>query len=307
MCDYWGDPDNRKEITAADMANHMEDLKRLGTTWVLLSGGEALMHSDLWSLCALFNDLGARISLLTNGLLLKKNAQKIIEHCNDVIVSLDGGEAVHDRIRGVNGAFSRLEAGVAALKAIDRNYPVTGRSVVQKANYKGLPEVIDAAHAMDLDSISFLAVDAWTGAFNRGATPQEGRKEEILLSAEEAADFQERTEELIAEYKTDFDRLYIVESPAKLRRLVHYFAAASGTARIAAPTCNAPWVSAVIEADGAVRPCFFHEPYGNIHDDFLERILNSKEALSFRKGLKIHKDPTCHRCVCPLYLRSRSL
>jgi MoaA/NifB/PqqE/SkfB family radical SAM enzyme len=306
MCDYWGDPGNRKEIKAADLAAHVEDLKRLGTSWVLLSGGEALMHSDLWSLCALFKDMGARISLLTNGLLLERNAQQVVEHCSDVIVSLDGDEAMHDRIRGVKGAFKRLAAGVKALKNLDRDYAVTGRSVVQKANYKALSGVIDAAHALDLDSISFLAVDGWTDAFNRNPSQERGEGEEIMLSAEEAADFEERMEELIAGCSDDIASGYIVESPAKLRRLVRYFAAASGRSRIAAPACNAPWVSTVIEADGSVRPCFFHASFGNIRDRNLEAVLNSKEALSFRRSLKIARNPVCRRCVCPLFLRTPS-
>ena len=54
---------------------------------------------------------------------------------------------MHDHIRGVKGAFRRLAAGVKALKDLARDYPVTGRSVVQKANYRSLPELIDAAIA----------------------------------------------------------------------------------------------------------------------------------------------------------------
>jgi hypothetical protein len=36
-----------------------------------------------------------------------------------------------------------------------------------------------------------------------------------------------------------------------------------------APRCNAPWVSAVVETDGAVRPCFFQQAIGNLADGTL--------------------------------------
>ncbi|MEI9985250.1 MAG: SPASM domain-containing protein [Aliidongia sp.] len=58
----------------------------------------------------------------------------------------------------------------------------------------------------------------------------------------------------------------------------------------------------MIEADGTVRPCFFHPPMGNIHDDGLVEILNSPDALTFRKGLDVRHDPVCRDCVCTLRL-----
>ena len=65
-------------------------------------------------------------------------------------------------------------------------------------------------------------------------------------------------------------------------------------------TCNAPWVSTVIETDGMVRPCFFHRSFGNIYEQPLESIVNSPEMISFRKNLDVQQDPTCRACVCTL-------
>ena len=70
--------------------------------------------------------------------------------------------------------------------------------------------------------------------------------------------------------------------------------------------CNAPWVSSVVEADGTVRPCFFHRSLGNIHEQSLEEILNSPEAVAFRRGLDVKADPICKTCVCTLSLGRRT-
>ena len=99
----------------------------------------------------------------------------------------------------------------------------------------------------------------------------------------------------------DFASGFIAEPPAKLRRIVQHFRAEQGECEPTAPHCNAPWVSAVIEADGSVRPCFFQPAFGNIHDAPLVEIVNGKEALRFREGLDIASDPICRRCVCSLY------
>jgi radical SAM protein with 4Fe4S-binding SPASM domain len=65
-------------------------------------------------------------------------------------------------------------------------------------------------------------------------------------------------------------------------------------------------VSTVIEADGTVRPCFFHEPIGNIHQQKLEAIVNSKTAIAFRKNLNMDTNNTCVKCVCYLNLAPRA-
>ena len=69
-----------------------------------------------------------------------------------------------------------------------------------------------------------------------------------------------------------------------------------------APRCNAPWVSAVVEADGTVRPCFFHRALGNIFEQPLIDIVNGPEAVRFRRELDMARNPICRRCVCSVYV-----
>ncbi len=72
------------------------------------------------------------------------------------------------------------------------------------------------------------------------------------------------------------------------------------------PICNAPWVSAVVEVNGSVRPCFFHPTIGNINSSSLEDVINGEAAQSFRQSLDIETNPTCRRCVCSLNYRQIS-
>ena len=95
---------------------------------------------------------------------------------------------------------------------------------------------------------------------------------------------------------------FIVETPDKLRRIVQHFRGHLGQAENVAPRCNAPWVSAVIEASGDVRPCFFHPVLGNIRQQSFPQIVNGANALRFRSTLDVAHNPTCQRCVCSLYL-----
>lgn len=302
MCDIWKANAQRRELDRADLEPHVETMRRLGVSYVALSGGEALMHSNLWALCDLLREAGIRLSLLSTGLLLRRHAAEIIQNVDEVIVSLDGPRDVHDAIRRVPNAYEKLADGLVALRDLAPGLPISGRSVVQRANFRVLPETIGAAHEIGLDRISFLAVDVETTAFNREEPWDEPRADEVSLGREEVEDFRQIVERTLVERRADFDDGFVAESPEKFRRIVQYFAARTGDTEPPVPRCNAPWVSAVIEADGEVRPCFFHPSYGNLREAPLDEILNAPAAVDFRRRLDVRRDPTCRGCVCTLHL-----
>jgi MoaA/NifB/PqqE/SkfB family radical SAM enzyme len=305
MCDIWKANHERRELSAADLEPHVATLRQWGTRRVVLSGGEALMHSNLWALCALLRPLGIKITLLSTGLLLKRHAASITTWCDDVIVSLDGPAAIHDQIRRIPGAFDRLAEGVAALRLARRPFRVTARCVLQRRNYRFLGETIAAARELALDGISFLAADVSSEAFNRPTRWPADRVSDVALSRAEVDELGAIVDDVATRYAADFGAGFVAESPAKLGRIARYYAALLGDGDFPPITCNAPWVSTVIEADGTVRPCFFHRALGNVNERPLGEILNSQDAVAFRRGLDVKTNPTCRRCVCTLKLGLR--
>ena len=303
MCDIWLANRNKRELSREDLIPHLPALRKLGTNHVVLSGGEALLHSNLWTLCELLREAGvARITVLSTGLLLEGHAAALIAHCDEVTVSLDGSRSIHDRIRNIPNAYERLADGVRALKALDPNFRVTARCVIQRQNYLDLPNIIDAAKDIGIDQISFFAVDVSSTAFNRPQGWGPERINDVALSPDEVKRFARVVEETISAYADEFAGGFVAETPARLRRLPRYFAALNAEESFPENHCNAPWVSTVVEADGTVRPCFFHRSLGNIHDRPLDEILNGAEAIAFRRALDVRRDPICRKCVCTLYL-----
>jgi len=295
MCDIWKRTETR-EISEQELERHIEDIVALGVRQVVFTGGEPLMHSDLFRLAALLRDRGMKITLLTTGLLLARDASRIVKSMGEVIVSLDGPEEIHDEIRRVPGAFARLAAGVRAIHQLNPELPVRARCTVQSRNGEHLRATVAAARSMGLRSISFLAADLDSTAFDRPLVWPESRKATI---APELAGLEREMERLIDEFPVDG---FVLESPAKLRRIVSHFRAFYGLEAHVAPRCNAPWVSAVWEANGDVRPCFFHPPIGNTADGTLAQILDGPAATAFRAGLNVAENAVCRRCVCSLYL-----
>ena len=110
---------------------------------------------------------------------------------------------------------------------------------------------------------------------------------------------------ILRDHAPQFKSGFIAESSAKLAKIGEYYSAQYGLNPFPYKKCNAPWVSAVVEPDGTVRPCFFHPPLGNIHEGELTDILNSEKAVHFRKSLDMDTNPTCVKCVCYLNLSPR--
>ena len=299
MCDIWKRKDGR-EFHAADLERHRESIRTLGVKHVVLTGGEPLLNRELGAICEFFRDLGLRITLLTTGLLLQKKADIVARGFDDIILSIDGPPEIHDRIRRVSGAFRTIQKGVSEVRARRAGIPISCRTTVQKLNHTHLRATVSAARSLGLDSISFLAADISSAAFNREERWAPERQNEIALSKAEVIALEAEIELLIQTHQEDIDRSFIAESDAKLRRIGARFRERIDGTPPKAPICNAPWVSAVIEVDGGVRPCFFHPSIGNAHQLTLEEAINTETALSFRSGLKIASNPTCRRCVCSL-------
>jgi MoaA/NifB/PqqE/SkfB family radical SAM enzyme len=305
MCDIWKDNKNLKQLNEKDISDLLGALEKFGTRQVAMSGGEALLNTNFFRLCELLKQNGIKITLLSTGLSIKKNAEQLIKWVDEIIVSLDGDEPLHDAIRNIPGAFGKLKEGVEYIRSLARDYRITARTVIHRLNFRNWEAIINEAKIMGIDQVSFLPADVSSHAFNRQQAWAEPRQHEILPSENELPELQAVISTLKDRYSADFASGFIAESPEKIQDVYRYYAAFYGLNPFPFKKCNAPWVSTVIEADGSVRPCFFHEVIGNIRDSSLPEILNNKEAVNFRKTLDMGTNPICIKCVCSLNLPPR--
>ncbi len=302
MCDIWKDNKNLKQLTEGDIMSLLTALKKFGTQQVLMSGGEALLNENFFLFCEILQRHKIKVSLLSTGLSIKKNAIPLTQLVNDIIVSLDGDETLHNEIRNIKDAYQKLKEGVQHIKSINPVYRITARTVIHKLNYKQWPSIIDSAKEIGLNQISFLPADVSSHAFNREILWSDARQHEIMPAKEELPELKKMIDTIIDKYAADIENRFIAESAEKLQKIYLYYAAFYQMNDFPYKKCNAPWVSTVIEADGTVRPCFFHKSMGNIRDSSLDGILNSTRAIEFRKTLDVTTNDTCVKCVCYLNL-----
>jgi MoaA/NifB/PqqE/SkfB family radical SAM enzyme len=300
-CDWWRSS-GAGDLTLGEIERVADALPGLGTRVVVFSGGEPLLRPEVFQAAQLFQQRGVTLHLLTSGVLLDRSAEGVARHFAKVVISLDGStEASYQAVRGV-AALTTVERGVARLRRIAPHIAISARATLHRLNFRELPDLIAHAKAMALDRISFLAADLSSRAFGRMRT---ATTDGLALSCREIDEFEHLVEETIARYGDEFDSGFVAESRDRLRQLPRYYAALCGLTSFPPVECNAPWMSVVVEADGAVRPCFFHDVIGNIRDEPLDAIVMQRLP-AFRARLDMRRDPVCTRCVCSMRANWRS-
>ena len=291
-CQIWmGPPDGRVSLTRTERLAVVDEALAAGCHEALLTGGEPLLSSDLWPIAERLRAGGARLMLASNGMLLDVHAERLSAFFDEVYVSLDGASPVtHDGLRGVP-AFERVRVGVAALKRCSASVKIIARSTLHAGNLAEVEAIVVVARGMGFDHVSFLPIDASSDAF--GGAPEARRA--LIPTAGQIQTF-ERAIARMAAAGACADG-FVLEPPAKLRRLARHLRASGGASPFEAPECDAPWWSCVVEADGSVRPCFFHAPVGDVR----EGLLGLRAGDRYQKALAAIRRPndTCARCVCP--------
>lgn len=302
-CDIWKNP--RRNMPLALVDSIVETVDELGTRYVLLSGGEAMQHPQWDEIARRFHQKNVHVMLLTNGILLKKQAARLVGTVDEVIVSLDGGTAEsYDAIRGVD-AFDLILEGIDAVR--DLGLPVTTRTTIQRMNYHEMQQIIDVGLAHDVNTISFLAMDV-SNPFAFG--DRDITVNSDALAQKDLLELSDIIDALEAQYTGEFVSGRIAESPTKLRRtLLNYFEAINGDVDFPQPPCNAPHFSTVIEVDGRLRPCYFLPSYGRLkpQGESLTGAINWQVAQDLRKAYRTGQRKECKRCVCPLYKSPRAM
>jgi MoaA/NifB/PqqE/SkfB family radical SAM enzyme len=302
-CDWWRSS-GADDLSHAEIAEVARAVPELRITRVLLSGGEPLLRPDFGRVAALFQDRGARVELTTSGVLLARQAQAVAAYIDRVTVSLDGaGAASYLTVRGIDG-LGAIETGLARLRTLAPAMPVTARATLHAANFRELPDLVATARRLGMDGISFLAADLSSGAFGR-TTEAAPLASALLPGTADLDELDALIDRTARDLAHEFGSGFISETPEKLRRIPRYYRALRGEGPFPPVSCNAPWVSAVVEANGAVRPCFFHEPVGTVREKPLPSIIHD-DLPRFRRGLVVARDPVCRRCVCSLKVGARS-
>ena len=149
------DPEGKDEISTEQAKQIIDDLAQYGAPVMLFSGGEPLVRQDLTELAHYAVGKGMRAVISTNGTLITKEKAKELKDVglSYVGISLDGGEEVHDRFRGVSGAFKKALQGVENCQA--EGLKVGLRFTINKRNVGEIPKIFQLLNDMEIPRVCF--------------------------------------------------------------------------------------------------------------------------------------------------------
>jgi radical SAM protein with 4Fe4S-binding SPASM domain len=318
MCGQWGDQgvtrqDGVDAVAASldenDIAKVLQDLKGAKPS-VTLFGGEPFLHPKICDIIRRIKDFGLHTLIITNGTLLEKYAEEIVRlGVDEINISIDGDEALHDEIRGLPGVFGRIMNGIervnAAKSASGKTRPLINlQCTISRFNAEHLERLVPVAARAKANSLTFHNL-----IFLPPGLIQEQKRvdEELRCSSRNWEGF-------VFEAGIDPVRL-----AAKIREVLHrphnfsvdfypnfsekglaeYYLKPDYLPSEYAPRCLSPWVCAYVFPDGEVRPCLnCSYSFGNVRKKSFFDIWNSPEARRYRLKLKQEGIfPACRRCT----------
>ncbi len=143
------------ELSTAEARAMIEDLAAYGAPVLLFSGGEPLLRPDLSELIRHAVGRGMRAVISTNGTLITRDKAREFKDLglSYVGVSLDGRKLVHDRFRGVEGAFDQALAGIR--NCLAEGVKTGLRFTIHRGNAPEVPGIFDLLEKEGIPRVCF--------------------------------------------------------------------------------------------------------------------------------------------------------
>ncbi|KOY65406.1 radical SAM/SPASM domain-containing protein [Clostridium sporogenes] len=146
-------PQEIENLTLQQCKQLLDEAKSLGCEWVNISGGEPLLHKDVYEIISYASDK-AKVILLTNGYLVDKEVARKLKNSNVTLVQISLDSSVpdkHDKLRNKKGTYNQVIRAVHALQ--DVGIEVCFMVTLSKINYHEFIPILDIA---DKEGVSFV-------------------------------------------------------------------------------------------------------------------------------------------------------
>ncbi len=271
-----------------------------GRPMVTFTGGEPLLHPQVAEMIACATQRGRFSTLTTNGWMLEKRASELAAAgLGLLIVSVDGPQEVHNRIRG-GKSFERLAAGLQAMLRLPHRPAVFISMAITDLNCGRLPDMYSLALEWGVDGLNFnhlwMQTHGMVEAYN-------SRFSSIFQADEVAWDIHpERVDtgavagalESIRQ-RNRWGRLLVIETPHLDRSSIDtWYHRPEEFVKYNSTRCA--WTRMKVWPDGAVKPCREWQA-GNVAHAHAMAVWNGEKFRQFRQLLTEQGTlPICARC-----------
>ncbi len=318
MCGQWGESgvtrkdaagSQETQLSLAEAIGYVDQLKSFRPA-VTLFGGEPFLFKGCSDLIRYIKSLRMHCLVITNGSLLERYAREVVDAGLDELnISLDAGQALHDRIRGMDGLFDRIISGIDAVNrckaAAGRQRPLINlQTTITKDNYHDLEQMLAVARLTQAHSLTFHNLIFLSRADMQRQAEMDSRLQcssrnwegfvfDPGIDSGELARVLGRIRSRSYPFAVD---IYPNFSPRQLQR---YYQLSGYLPERENSACLSPWLVGYIFPDGSVRPCLNSDySFGSLRDEPFRRVWNSRRAVAFRRMLKARRlFPACIRCT----------
>lgn len=154
------------ELSTAEIYQVMADLKAFRVPVIILSGGEPLLHPDIFAISQQAKDLGFYVALSSNGTLINASniAQIAAIQYQYIGVSLDGMRDSHDTFRQKQGSFDASLAGIRLCR--EHGIKAGIRFTLTQQNAHDFPAMLQLMDDEDIDKF-YLSHLNYSGRGNK--------------------------------------------------------------------------------------------------------------------------------------------
>lgn len=319
MCHYLAiieDTESKKkyknEMSTEEVKKAIASLPR--HTLITFTGGEAFMKADFMEILR-FATSRHKVHTITNGTMLTEQTVKQLMDMRlkrlwgsgffYLGVSLEGHEALHDRITTVAGSFRKTTEGLERFmkrrKELNSRFPLVHLTcVINRANVMDLVPLYDYANDLGVDVCNFV-LDNPATYWHAKDYDQDQHLKVATNPVEEISPvvLREQLAKLMSRSRNYRTKLRFSPNYITPEEIVRYY---SNESSYKDYRCYVPWSKAAVTAYGDVFSCP-HVRMGSIYEGDGEFPWYSKKARAFRKSLKKEKIfPGCLGCCQSEYI-----
>lgn len=301
-----------KDSLSLDVWQSAVDDAQAWGSYIWLTGGEPTLYPHVLELVEHTKRRGLLCGMTTNGTMLNKLAEALVDAPLDIlVVSVDGPEDVHNAVRGHGHAFERTARGLAAIhearaRSRRRKPLIVANCSLSPGNYLRAREVVKVAEELGVDALSVQHLWMLTRSMIREHNSKWGKQhsvsEEDGVAEEESGVAGSAVVDLIRQLRNGRSRVPILVHPdLEPHEILVYYAHPATFVRRGPTVCA--WVNTDILPNGDVSPCF-DLVCGNITQERLRDIWNNEAFRRHRQRLGVEGDlPICARC-CAYWRRN---
>lgn len=282
----------RAELDAQAWRRIIDDAAALGTLIVSFSGGEALLHPDLYSILSHTSKSGIAVHLCTNATLLVRDHVERLAAAGvgSVSVSLESDDpAVHDQLRGP-GTHAATMRGIRLLREHAPQIGIGINALICGTTFHRMPELLDFCDGLGVEQVKFAPI-------HRNLLHRHldfGGPDRLFFEPSQ-----------LAELDREIDRLRASSRDSRMRLVSDRFLAGIVDLYTEPQTfaCFAGWVVAAIDAQGTLLPCGDFEDGIDLNVRSLRQAWRSDEFHRLRMQVKSCRRPCWDTTNTELSLR----